>query len=237
MALNQVRDARWFRTSAGASLARYLQLVWSTNRFILDPPDLYERVSPDLPVIVTLWHGQHYLAPFVRRPEHRVKALVSWHRDADVNAIAAERLGTETIRGSGDPGGRFDRKGGVRAFVAMRDALAQGCNVMLTADVPKVARIAGRGVILLAQNSGRPIYPFGIATSRRMTLRRSWDRSVINLPFGRGAIVLGSPIRVPAAADDEAIEAHRRQVEASLNAATARAYELVDAPKGHVARA
>ena len=46
-----------------------------------------KRYKADLPVIITLWHGQHFLGPFMRRPEHRAKALISWHRDADINAM------------------------------------------------------------------------------------------------------------------------------------------------------
>jgi lysophospholipid acyltransferase (LPLAT)-like uncharacterized protein len=67
----------------------------------------------------------------------------------------------------------------------------------------------------------------GVATSRRITLR-NWDRSAINLPFSRGALVLGEPVRVPHSADDAMLETCRKQVEASLNAATARAYSIVD---------
>lgn len=236
MTLLRIRNAAWFRQGTGALMARYLRFVWSCNRVTLEPPDLYERLQPDLPVIVTLWHGQHFLGPFMRRPEHRAAALVSWHRDADINAQAAERLGMETIRGSGDHGRRFDRKGGVRAFLAMRKALAEGCNVVVTADVPKVARIAGRGVVMLASRSGRPVYPVGIATSRRIELP-SWDRSVINLPFGRSAIVLGEPVRVPRHADAAMLERCRQEVETSLNAATARAYAIVDFPREAAARA
>src|SRR5690606_13888487 len=107
---------------------------------------------------------------------------------------------------------------------AMRQALDRGWNVMMTADVPKISRVAGRGIVLLASTSGRPILPIGIATSRRIELK-NWDRSVINLPFGRGAFVLGEIIRVPPDLDDDATETYRRLVEWSLNAATAQAYD------------
>jgi lysophospholipid acyltransferase (LPLAT)-like uncharacterized protein len=124
----------------------------------------------------------------------------------------------------------------VRAFIAMRDALREGCNIVVTADVPKVARVVGKGIVLLARTSGRPIYPVGIATSRRISLN-NWDRSTINLPFSHGAIVLGDPIRVPEGIEGEAVDSYRRQVEASLNAADSRAYALVDARAGEVVRA
>jgi lysophospholipid acyltransferase (LPLAT)-like uncharacterized protein len=226
-----LRDAAWFRKATGVLMANYLQLVWKTSRFTLEPEDVYERVQNDLPGIITLWHGQHFMAPFIRQPHHRVKALISAHRDAEINAIAAEYLGAETIRGSGDHSRQFVRKRAVPAFMEMREALATGYNVMMTADVPKVARVAGRGIVTLARATGRPIFPVGMATSRRKELS-NWDRSAVNLPFSRGAIVLGEIVRVPMDADDDALEAARLQVEASLNAASARAYALVDAREG-----
>ena len=99
----------------------------------------------------------------------------------------------------------------------------------MSADVPKVARVAGLGIIKLAQASGRPIYPSAIATSRRYVLN-NWDRTTINLPFGRGAGVAAEPLTVPREADDAALEAARQLLEERLNAATRRAYELVDTP-------
>jgi lysophospholipid acyltransferase (LPLAT)-like uncharacterized protein len=86
----------------------------------------------------------------------------------------------------------------------MLTALAEGYNVALTADVPKVARIAGLGIIKLARFSGRPIYPVAVATSRRIVLD-NWDHSAINLPFGRVAIVSSDPVR-PTDADDTMME-------------------------------
>jgi lysophospholipid acyltransferase (LPLAT)-like uncharacterized protein len=109
----------------------------------------------------------------------------------------------------------------------MLDALGDGYNLVLTADVPKVSRVAGLGIVMLARASGRPIYPTAIATNRRLQLH-NWDRSAVNLPFGRGAVVLGESIRVPADADDAALEAARRLVETGLNAATERAYALAE---------
>jgi lysophospholipid acyltransferase (LPLAT)-like uncharacterized protein len=109
----------------------------------------------------------------------------------------------------------------------MLDALASDFNVALTADVPKVARRAGPGIVKLAQLSGRPIFPVAVATSRRIELN-NWDRSAFNLPFGRMAIVVGDPVRVPADADDAAFESARQQVQRGLDAVTARAYAIVD---------
>ena len=88
---------------------------------------------------------------------------------------------------------------------------------------------------MLARQSGRPIFPIALATSRRYVLR-NWDKTTINLPFSRGAAVCGELVWVPADATDEALEQYRRQVEDNLNAATARAYALVDDRGGDAGR-
>jgi lysophospholipid acyltransferase (LPLAT)-like uncharacterized protein len=220
---------RWIKVAIGVAAAEYLRFVRLTSRFTIEPEDVYERGEADMPIIVAFWHGQHFMGPVGRRRDYRVKMLVSRHRDGEVNAIAAERLGIGTIRGSGNHGGSFVHKAGAAAFQAMLDALAEGWSVALSADVPKVARVAGLGIIKLAQASGRPIYPGAIATSRRLVLD-NWDRTTINLPFSRGAGVGAEPIHVPAQADNGALEDYRRLLEERLNAATRRAYELVDGP-------
>ncbi|TIU55682.1 MAG: hypothetical protein E5W25_35095, partial [Mesorhizobium sp.] len=89
----------------------------------------------------------------------------------------------------------------------------------------------GLGIVLLARLSGRPILPAAIATSRRKVLERSWDKTTINLPFGRSSIVVGAPVFVPANADEAEMERKRQEVTAALNAATAEAYRLVDGSK------
>src|SRR5215813_10282343 len=179
--LKRIARSRLVQTTAGVTAAEFLRLVWITSRTVLEPADIYERMIPNLPVILAMWHGQHFMVPFIRRG-YPAKVLVSRHRDGEMNAIAAERLGVGTIRGSGDAGGRFDLKGGVGAFQGMLTALAEGFSVASTADVPKVSRVAGIGIIKLAQLSGRAILPVAVVTSRRK-VRDTGERSTINHPF------------------------------------------------------
>jgi lysophospholipid acyltransferase (LPLAT)-like uncharacterized protein len=233
-----IRDllrSSWLQRAVGILAAEFLRLVWLTNKFSFDPPEVYDIVEPQMPAILAFWHGQHFMTPFIKTKEsHRGKVLISRHRDGEFNAIAAERLGIGTIRGSGDHGSAFHRKGGVGAFKEMVRALEQGYNVALTADVPKRSRVAGLGIIMLARESGRPIMPFAMATSRFLRLK-NWDRTTINLPFGRGALVGGEIIMVPPDAGAETMEELRVRLEATLNEVTARAYAQVGRPEeaGH----
>lgn len=223
----RIARARWVQKSVGVIAAEYLRFVHLTSRTITVPGDIYERAGSDLPVIIAMWHGQHFMAPFIKKEGYKAKTLISRHRDGEMNAVAAEWLGVETIRGSGDHGGGFHRKGGVSAYLQMLEALAEGYNVALTADVPKVSRIVGPGIIRLARDSGRAIYPVALASSRRKVFD-NWDRTTINLPFSLIAGVVGDPIRVRADATDTELETARLALETTLNAATDRAYAIAD---------
>lgn len=216
-----------FQEAFGAAAASYVRLVWRTSQVILEPATINELVR--LPAIIAMWHGQHFMAPFlkVNDPRYRTKVLISRHRDGEINARAVERLNIGVIRGSGADSREFLRKGGVVAFSEMLAALANGYNVAMTADVPKRARVAGLGVVKLAQHSGRPIYVVAIASSRRIELD-NWDHSAVNLPFSRLAMVIGEPIEVCPEADEPALEAARQLVERELNRVTRRAYEIAD---------
>ncbi|CCE04316.1 conserved hypothetical protein [Bradyrhizobium sp. STM 3843] len=223
--------SNWFQRAVGFLAAEYLRLVWLTNRFTYEPPDVYSIVEPQMPAIFAFWHGQHFMTPFIKTKEsYRAKVLISRHRDGEFNAIAAERLGIGTIRGSGDHGAAFHRKGGVGAFKEMVRALEDNYNVALTADVPKRARVAGLGIIMLARESGRPIMPFAMVTSRFIRLK-NWDSTTINLPFGRGALVGIKEISVPPDADAATMEQLRLDLEATLNECTRRAYEIIGRPE------
>lgn len=225
------RKARLLRHPAvpqtlGRLLAAYLRAAHRTNRLVCEPADYTERYRPLAPAIVAMWHGQHFMIPFTRPGDVPAAVMISQSADAEINAVAAERLGLTTIRASGAHKGRdIARKRGHAGFVEALRALEAGTTVALTADVPKIARVAGRGIVLLAKHSGRPIVPLAYATSRNIDVK-SWDRASVSLPFGRSAIVMGDPILVPPDGDDAAIEAARLAVESSLNRVVDRAYEL-----------
>src|SRR5262249_27340582 len=90
--LRDTLRSSWFQRAVGFLAAEYLRLVWNTNHFVIDPPNVYERVEPQLPGIFAFWHGQHFLTPFIRaraKGDHKAKVLISMHRDGEYNAIAA----------------------------------------------------------------------------------------------------------------------------------------------------
>lgn len=235
------RLRRWFRSLsqgpvAVAVLARlaiwYLKLVHITNRYVVEPEDIVDQVKPHLPVIVGVWHGQHIMLPVLPIGLNG-SAMISRNFDGEVTAIIVEHYGNRTIRASG---GRKQsdtlKKGGMTGFLEMLRALENGDNVVQTADIPKgVARKAGLGIVTLAQRSGAPIVPLAIASSRRFVFKNAWDRTALNMPFGKTAICTGALVRVDKDAGDAELEKKRQMLEDEMNRATKRAYELTGKPE------
>lgn len=220
MARPGVQDA------VAAVLTAYLRLVWRTARVTLDPPDLHERITGLSPVIFAMWHGEHLLVPAAIPKGQRVGVLISMHRDGELNAKVASRFGIELVRGSGAHDRRIVEKRGAVALREMVRAIKGGLSMGLTADVPKVAKVAGLGIATLGRLSARPIIPVAVACSRRKLIEQSWDRTKVPLPFSRVSVVIGEPIFVPPGADETELEAARAAVQAGLEATTRRAYAL-----------
>ncbi|HEV7415542.1 MAG TPA: lysophospholipid acyltransferase family protein, partial [Tianweitania sediminis] len=208
-----------------------LRFVQRTNPPVLGSSDIAHSMERDGPAIYAVWHGQHLMYPVLYPGKHPLDIMVSRSADAEINALVLERFGIGVVRGSG---GRSSRKavekGGARALIALKKSLDSGRSVAMVADIPNgTPRDAGLGVVTLARLSGRPILPLAYASSRRKVIERSWDKMVINLPFGHGAVVIGEPIHVPASATSEDLESLRATVTQALDDVTRRAYALADA--------
>lgn len=223
--LKKIARSKTVLTVGGRLIASWLRLVHATSRMVDDPARQYDRIEDEFPIIIALWHGQHFMVPLMRREGLHVRALISRSGDGQLNSSAAESLGVEVVRGSG---GRNRKKtmskGGIPALKNLISTLSEGVSVAMTVNVPKTgARECGMGVITLAKLSGRPIIPVAYASSRFKELD-TWDKAVINLPFSRASLKVGDPIYVNREADDAAMESQRQALEVALNQVTEQAY-------------
>ena len=201
----------------GAIIAAYITLVRRTNQLDVVDLNAAHKIRFSLPCIVVTWHGQQMLTHMALPEGQPVAVLASRHRDGALVKSASQWLGLDTVLGSGshDPA-KIRRKGGVGAFLGLLRCLRNGRSVVLTADVPKVARVAGPGVIALAKASGRPIYAVATHFSRRIELN-NWNRTIIPIPFGHCVLVVSQPLYVPGRATPEISELCRRRLEITLN--------------------
>lgn len=210
----------------GRGLKWYLKGVEASTHWVVDdgaaPP-----WSPEEPIIAVTWHGRQFLGHAALRSHQRRTLLVAPHGDGQLIGNAASRVGFDIITGSGtDDPSKSIRKRGAAAFRSILSSLEQQRAVLMTADVPKIARVAGAGAVKIAQHSGAPIHCFVAATSSRIELN-NWDKTQIVMPFGRGAIIWGKAIHVPRRATPAEVENIRVEVENTLNALHARADALL----------
>lgn len=204
-----------------------------TNPLTKDTGNPVDNFKPHSPAILALWHGQHLMVPIFAGKGVPISGLFSRSADAELNAQIAQRLGLGVVRGSGGrDGGQTTEKGGARALIALKRIMSKGESAAMIADIPHgTPRQAGLGIVTLAKITGRPIIAGAYASSRRLVLEKTWDKTTINLPFGRATFVTGKPIFVASDADNEELERKRQDVTASLNEVTEEAYKRVDGNK------
>lgn len=187
---------------AGRALHAYLDFVQRTTRFKPAIPGAKPWERSREPFIALTWHGQQMLSLAALDGASQVAILASLHFDGSVVASVVGRAGFQVIRGSGTQSrAKIQAKRAIPAFFEMREALRGGTSLLLTADVPRVARVASQGALRLARATGRPIYLFAAVTSARVELD-NWDKASIALPFGRGCILWSEPLYVRRSADE-----------------------------------
>ena len=166
------------------------------------------------PLVFVLWHGQLLPLVYVHRGEG-VVVLVSEHADGEYLTRVLERYGFGTARGSSTRGGIKGLKGLVRASRAGRD-------LALTPDGPRgPARRFKAGALVAAQLAGLPIVPVAAGASAAWRFR-SWDDFLVPRPLSVVRVEYGAPVRVPRGAGRDELEAMARDLEATLNAMSAR---------------
>ncbi|MNE52326.1 hypothetical protein D3C80_1469920 [compost metagenome] len=118
-----------------------------------------------------------------------VKGLVSLSADGEFFAKAVGRLGIPAVRGSSAKKNKAAQsKGGTQA---LRDGLKQlkVGGLAVTPDGPRgPARQMAEGLPMMARISGAPVLFIGLSCRPAIRLN-SWDKAILPLPFGKGAIV------------------------------------------------
>ncbi len=160
--------------------------------------------------LLAIWH-RHLLAGILLAVDQDIYALVSKNRDGEVATRIALRLGIKVIRGSSEEG--REGKGAREAAIRILKTLREGKSVAITVDGPKGPPLkVKKGIVYLAQKSGRPIVPVSFRFSDFIRLR-TWDGMEIPKPFSLCEFIRGEEIVVRPGDD---IELKRQELESSL---------------------
>ncbi|MCC7283330.1 MAG: DUF374 domain-containing protein [Acetobacteraceae bacterium] len=225
--LKRLLQSAVVQAALAALFAWWLRFVHRTTRWQLElDPATGALMQGARPIILALWHER--LPPLVcqwtqfpdpaRGPRQPLHFVISGHRDGRLIAAIAARIGVPSVEGS-------TSRGGAAALARMLALLASGeASVGITPDGPRgPRRMPQPGVVALAKLSGCPVVAAGAATAHNRRLG-SWDRMMLSLPFGKGALVVGPPLAIERGADQAQALAAIRQ---ALDTVTARADSLV----------
>lgn len=180
------------QASLAWTLSQWMRFCIATIRWTHENEEVAEAVwAQGGGVVCAFWHSRIALAPacWPKDRAQPARVLISLSPDGQFIARAVARLGFPAIRGSSSNKDKADKaKGGSQA---LRDGLKQlkvGA-LALTPDGPRgPARHMAEGLPLLAKLSGAPTLFIGLSCRPAIRLN-SWDRGLIPLPFGKGAVV------------------------------------------------
>jgi lysophospholipid acyltransferase (LPLAT)-like uncharacterized protein len=186
---------RW-TVRAGTAVIRLLAMTWRVR--VENDAELNAARAANRRVIYTLWHGE--LLPLLwHHRGRRIAVVISEHRDGEIIAQIAERLGYTTVRGSSS-------RGGGRALLGLMRAIESGRDGAVTPDGPRgPAHVFAPGAAIASQRTGAALLPVRASASWAWRLK-SWDRFLVPKPFALVRVVYGPLTPVNAASPREAAE-------------------------------
>jgi lysophospholipid acyltransferase (LPLAT)-like uncharacterized protein len=192
---------RWI-VRAGTLLIRLLGMTWRVRW--LNEETVGPMRASGRRVIFTLWHGELLPLLWAHRGQG-IAVVISEHRDGEIIARIAERLGYTTVRGS-------TSRGGGRALIGLMRAIQAGHDGAVTPDGPRgPAHVFAPGAAIAAQRTGASLLMVRAAASRAWRLK-SWDRFLIPKPFATVRVIYGAIVPMDVGSPREAaLEAPRLQ--------------------------
>jgi lysophospholipid acyltransferase (LPLAT)-like uncharacterized protein len=170
-----------------------------------------DYVLSDLPIVAGTWHraALFFLYHFGK---FQPMIMISQSKDGEMLAQYSAGFGVIPVRGSSSRGGRA-------ALERMRQHLASGGKACATVlDGPRgPAYVAKKGMIVLAKLTEAPLLPVMWSATRTLSLKNSWDKTVLPLPWSRVCVAVGEPIHIPADSSNEELERYRLLVQNRLN--------------------
>jgi lysophospholipid acyltransferase (LPLAT)-like uncharacterized protein len=189
----------------------FLRMLGATWRFSIEGPDPFK--NDPAPHLGAFWHRDAFIAAFVFR-DRGFSVPVSRSRDGDLITQLLVGLGYQL-----PPRGSSSR-GGAAALKAITRMVDDGTTVSIQTDGPRgPARVSKHGMVSLARRTGRPISPLAFSAKPCIQFK-SWDRTLLPLPFARVVCRFGEGITVPQEATHEEEDAFRYALDCALNELT-----------------
>lgn len=185
----------------------YKLLYWSWRIDLRETEDIKRCRETGGGFIFAHWHGDE-LGILHLLKKYNVSCIISTSKDGELMNKVVQLLGAETTRGSSTRGGASALKGIIRL-------VQKGRRPSVAVDGPKgpIYKVKP-GVFQISRLSQLPIIPISFHTSNGFVFEKSWNKSVLPLPFSRVTICIGETMQPvskdwDAKSDDLSLELER----------------------------
>lgn len=185
-----VKNSLKVRRAFAYLLYLYLRFVYYTTKWTYDMPDLDTllELQKRQKTIWLTWHNQLAILPYFFKDVVMNHALVSPHRDGFIIAEILKNFKIDIISGSSNE----NAHSAIRQIFSL---LNQGANIGITPDGPRGPKNSiNSNITRIAIKAKADIIPVAAAISRYRCFN-SWDQFIFPLPFGKGIISIGLPVK------------------------------------------
>jgi lipopolysaccharide heptosyltransferase II len=159
------------------------------------------------PSMYAFWHGNEF-PMLMSNKKRNIVIMVSLSKDGEMLSQVLQNFGYLTVRGS-------STRGGERGLIEIIKHAQKGYSSAFAADGPKGPYHKLKpGIIYAAQKTGIPIIPINCSSKNKIILKKTWDKTIIPLPFSKTVQIYGEPIYVN---KDDNIDNKAALVEERLN--------------------
>lgn len=185
-------------------LQLFVRFIYLTSKKVFHhPKELKDKVY-----IVSFWHGELLMQPFnyqKLKPNGKVSAMISEHRDGEAITRTVEHLGIYSIRGS-------STRGGAKALIGAIKELKGGDDIAITPDGPKGPRHSvADGIVAISQKTNARILAFNCKPTKYWQFN-SWDKFILPKPFGTLEFFISEPIDISGMQNEDAKELIRKEM-------------------------
>ena len=185
--------------------------LWSrTWRFKVVEHPLFKEALKKGPVVFAHWHGDELVVLRLGRHYH-CAAMTSTSSDGELMTRVLKLFGFGISRGS-------STRGGARALIGMIRLLKLGYNGTVAVDGPKGPRHKVKlGVLHLSKHSEIPIIPTGVARTKALVFKKSWNKTYLPWPLAKVIVSFGEPLTVSEDIDETHLQELTERLEEKLH--------------------
>ncbi len=177
-------------------LQLFVRFIYFTSKKVFYHSNIDESSS----FVVAFWHGELLMQPFnykKLKPDGKVSAMISEHKDGEAITKTVEYLGIHSIRGSSS-------RGATKVLISAIKEIKAGNDIAITPDGPKGPRHSiADGIVAISQKTNAKILILNCKPTKYWQFE-SWDKFIVPKPFSKLEFFIQEPLDIGGLEIDEA---------------------------------